>query len=112
MAYVINEKCIDELDGSCVDACPVDCIYEGLTKRYINPAECVDCGACLPQCPVDAIVGTEDQTTVWRADNAAFFTEVLPGRAKPLGEPGGAYATGTIGVDTPLTTGWPRAEEH
>ena len=55
MAYVINEHCIDELDGSCVLACPVDCIYEGQRKRYINPEECIDCGACLPECPVDAI---------------------------------------------------------
>ncbi|RFT23662.1 ferredoxin, partial [Bifidobacteriaceae bacterium GH022] len=28
--------------------CPVDCIYEGDRTLYINPNECVDCGACEP----------------------------------------------------------------
>ncbi|MEU8798568.1 ferredoxin family protein [Spirillospora sp. NPDC048819] len=107
MAYVINQECIHELDGACVEVCPVDCIYEGLTKRYINPDECIDCGACLPECPVNAIDATGDgPDPVWVADNAAFFTTALPGRDAPLGSPGGAYGTGTIGVDTPLVASW------
>ena len=93
MAYVINEKCINELDGSCVDVCPVDCIYEGLTKRYINPAECIDCGACLPECPVDAITTPEKADHGWKQDNAAFFSTPLPGRDAPLDSPGGAGGT-------------------
>ena len=98
MAYVINEHCIDELDGSCVQSCPVDCIYEGLRKRYINPDECIDCGACLPECPVDAILAPDDSPDpVWAADNTAFFTEKLPGRDTPLGSPGGAEPTGQVG---------------
>jgi NAD-dependent dihydropyrimidine dehydrogenase PreA subunit len=107
MAYVINEHCIDELDASCVEVCPVDCIYEGLRKRYINADECIDCGACLPECPVDAILAPDDPPDpVWAADNIAFFTEVLPGRDAPLGSPGGAYPLGPIGADTPLATSW------
>ena len=27
---------------------------------YINPEECIDCGACLPECPVDAIYEDEE----------------------------------------------------
>ena len=107
MAYVITERCIDELDGSCVSCCPVDCIYEGLRKRYINPDECIDCGACLPECPVEAIYApNEAPDPVWEADNAAFFTQVLPGRDAPLGSPGGAEATGPAGADTPLAASW------
>ena len=110
MAYVITNQCIDELDGSCVDSCPVDCIYEGERKRYINPDECIDCGACLPECPVDAIiVPGESPDPVWEADNAAFFTAVLPGRDTPLGSPGGASGTGPAGADTPLVAGWAKA---
>jgi NAD-dependent dihydropyrimidine dehydrogenase PreA subunit len=110
MAYVITDQCIDELDGSCVDCCPVDCIYEGERKRYISPDECIDCGACLPECPVDAIIAPgESPDPVWEADNAAFFTLTLPGRDSPLGAPGGAGGTGTIGADTPLAAGWARA---
>jgi NAD-dependent dihydropyrimidine dehydrogenase PreA subunit len=107
MAYVITAECIDELDGSCVASCPVDCIYQGMRMRYINPEECIDCGACLPECPVDAIVAPGDPADPrWAAENAAFFAETLPGRDAPLGEPGGAEAVGQVGVDTPLVTGW------
>jgi len=87
MTYVITAECIDELDGSCVDCCPVDCIYEGERKRYIHPGECIDRGACLPECPVDAILAPGDAPEpLWAADNAAFFTQTLPGRDAPLGE--------------------------
>ena len=107
MAYVINERCIDELDGSCVQSCPVDCIYTGPRKRYINPDECIDCGACLPECPVDAIIAPDElPDPVWVADNAAFFTVALPGRETALGSPGGAEPTGPVAADTPLVAGW------
>jgi NAD-dependent dihydropyrimidine dehydrogenase PreA subunit len=109
MAYVISEQCIDELDGSCVSSCPVDCIYEGLRKRYISPDECIDCGACLPECPVDAIFGPGDQPDpAWVADNAAFFTQTLPGRDAPLGSPGGAALAGPAGADTERVAAWTR----
>ena len=55
MPYVIASACIDVNDKSCVEECPVDCIYEGERKSYINPKECIDCGACEPVCPVEAI---------------------------------------------------------
>jgi NAD-dependent dihydropyrimidine dehydrogenase PreA subunit len=76
MAYVINEHCIDEMDGSCVENCPVDCIYEGLRKRYINPDECIDCGACEPACPVTAIFEESAVPAEWKQYikiNADFF---------------------------------------
>ncbi len=59
MPYVIASACIDVNDKSCVEECPVDCIYEGERKSYINPKECIDCGACEPVCPVEAI--TQDR---------------------------------------------------
>ncbi len=57
MAYVIAEPCIDVKDQSCVEVCPVDCIYTDDEDRicYIHPTECIDCHACLPACPVGAI---------------------------------------------------------
>ncbi|MDL4821797.1 indolepyruvate ferredoxin oxidoreductase subunit alpha [Actinomadura opuntiae] len=113
MAHVITAACIDELDGSCVQVCPVDCIYEGARKRYINPTECIDCGACLPECPVDAIYAPgEADVEPWAGNEDAFFTGVLAGRSEPLGEPGGAYDTGRIGADTPLVSGWPGPGEE
>ena len=59
MPYVIAAACIDVMDRSCMQECPVDCIYEGERKLYINPVECIDCGACEPACPVSAI--TQDR---------------------------------------------------
>lgn len=55
MPYVITEACIGTKDASCVAVCPVDCIYEAEDQYYINPDECIDCGACEPECPVEAI---------------------------------------------------------
>ncbi len=55
MTYVITTACIDVLDRACVDVCPVDCLYEGNRMMYINPTECIDCGACETSCPQTAI---------------------------------------------------------
>jgi NAD-dependent dihydropyrimidine dehydrogenase PreA subunit len=110
MTYVIGEPCIDVVDRACVDECPVDCIYEGERALYIHPDECVDCGACEPVCPVEAIYYEDDLPSVWTPfveDNAAFFTEALPGRDAPLGSPGGAAKLGAIGVDTPYVASHP-----
>jgi NAD-dependent dihydropyrimidine dehydrogenase PreA subunit len=46
VTYIITQGCIDLLDKTCIEECPVDCIYEGERMMYIHPDECVDCGAC------------------------------------------------------------------
>ncbi|MCH2523081.1 MAG: ferredoxin family protein [Dehalococcoidia bacterium] len=69
MTYIIAEPCVDLKDQSCIDVCPVDCIYgvdEGNDRQlYINPDECIDCAACEPVCPVNAIFAEEDVPTKW-----------------------------------------------
>ena len=68
MTYVITEPCIDLLDISCVEVCPVDCIHYGEgtdRKLYIDPDECIDCGACEPVCPVTAIFAEDDVPEQW-----------------------------------------------
>jgi NAD-dependent dihydropyrimidine dehydrogenase PreA subunit len=111
MPFFIGADCLDVHDLSCVEECPVDCIYEGDRKMYINPHECIDCGACEAVCPVTAIATdlrlTDETKMAWRDDNAAFFDTALPGRDEPLGSPGGAAETGRIGVDTPLAAAAP-----
>lgn len=100
MTYVIGKACVDEMDKSCVQECPVDCIYEGARTMYINPDECVDCGACKPVCRVGAIYWEGDLPDDERQhleDNAAFFTEPLAGRDGPLGSPDGATKVGADG---------------
>jgi NAD-dependent dihydropyrimidine dehydrogenase PreA subunit len=65
MTYIITEPCIETKDASCVEVCPVDCIYEGGDQYYIHPDECIDCGACEPECPVQAIFPDTDVPAEW-----------------------------------------------
>ena len=113
MTYVVTDACIDCLHRSCVKECPVDCIYEGARSLYIQPEECINCGACVPVCPEEAIFFDEDVPDGSRAhleDNARFFAEPLPGRAQPLGSPGGAAKVGPVGADTALVASFPKRE--
>jgi NAD-dependent dihydropyrimidine dehydrogenase PreA subunit len=101
MAYVIAEPCVDVHDRGCVDECPVDCIYDGVRKGYIQPDECVDCGACEVVCPVSAIFHEEDVPSEWRhyiQIEREFFGSGVTG----LGAPGGAQNVGSAGVDHPF----------
>jgi ferredoxin len=66
MAFVITDTCIKDL--LCVDACPTDCIhpkkdeptFETDKQLYINPDDCIDCGACVPVCTSDSIFAVDD----------------------------------------------------
>ena len=86
MTYVITEPCINVKDASCVDVCPVDCIhprkdeagFDEVPQLYIDPDECIDCGACEPECPVTAIFPEDDVPVEWRSYirvNAEFFSK-------------------------------------
>ena len=80
MTYVICQPCIGVKDASCVDVCPVDCIHarEEDEQYYIDPEECIDCGACEPACPVDAIFEEGVVPAEWRdftRINAEYFAK-------------------------------------
>lgn len=60
MTYIVGEPCVTCKYGDCVDVCPVDCFYQDDNMLYINPDECIDCDACVPECPVDAIFPEEE----------------------------------------------------
>jgi ferredoxin len=110
MPHIITEACIDCIHKECVKECPVDCIYEGVRSLYIQPDECIDCGACVPACPEDAIFYDEDvpeNLSEYIVDNTRFFSEVLEGKSEPLGSPGAAAPLGSYGVDTKLVAGFP-----
>lgn len=82
MPHVITQSCCS--DGSCVYACPVNCIHPSPDEPgfataemlFIDPDACVDCGACVSACPVGAISAdtklTEKQLPFVEL-NAAFY---------------------------------------
>lgn len=82
MPHVITQSCCG--DGSCVYACPVNCIHpspdepEFATSEmlYIDPVACVDCGACVSACPVGAITSERRlraEQLPFVAINAAYY---------------------------------------
>jgi NAD-dependent dihydropyrimidine dehydrogenase PreA subunit len=87
LTYVIAEPCIDVLDISCVSVCPVDCIHyeEGVDRKlFIDPNECIDCGACEPECPVNAIFPEESLPPEWAnytQIDAIWYTDKAAARA-------------------------------
>lgn len=84
MPHVIAQSCCN--DGSCVFACPVNCIHPtpdepGFATSemlYIDPVACVDCGACVSACPVGAIAPDtrlEPKQLPFVEINASFYPE-------------------------------------
>jgi ferredoxin len=93
MAWVITKLCVDCVDQSCVEVCPVDCIYEysgddkeGFPNQlFIDPEECINCGVCEPECPWEAIFEDEQVPDVFQADIAlnAKIVDVTDQRQVP-----------------------------
>jgi len=101
-----------------VDACCISSLMSALTvvlasqcvrlgrMLYIQPDECVDCGACEPVCPVEAIYYEDDVPGQWKdfsKANTEFFIEI--------GSPGGASKVGPTGTDHPSVTALPPKSE-
>lgn len=89
MPHVITQSCCN--DGSCVFACPVNCIHPSPDEPgfatsemlYIDPVACVDCGACVSACPVGAIAPDtrlDSKQLPFVEINASFYP------ARPEGE--------------------------
>jgi ferredoxin--NADP+ reductase len=64
MTYVITRLCRDCKDMGCISVCPADCILEHRppsgtsdlpNQLFIDPVDCIDCGACVSECPWEAI---------------------------------------------------------
>jgi len=76
---VITGRCDGVCDTACVDVCPMDCIHGPVpletiratppgerpsrfagTQMFVNPDECISCGACYSACPVNAIYADDE----------------------------------------------------
>jgi len=82
MAFVIVESCTK--DEKCIEVCPVDCIhprkdepkFEEVAQLYIDPVNCIDCGACVPVCEASAIypeAELPENFADFTAKNAAYY---------------------------------------
>ena len=76
MTWVITRLCQDCVDQSCIEVCPVECIYAYTgsdnktfpNQLFIHPEECIDCGACEPQCTWEAIFEDGATPAVFKDD--------------------------------------------
>jgi ferredoxin len=93
MAYVVTAPCFGCKYTDCVVVCPCECFREGEKMLYIDPTECIDCDACVPECPVEAIFYEENVPPQWR-DFIALNSEmsqqcpVITQKKPPLADAG------------------------
>ncbi|HSQ86708.1 MAG TPA: ferredoxin family protein [Desulfobacterales bacterium] len=95
MAYVITKLCLDCKDIACTQVCPVDCIYEYAgkdetipkTMLLIDPDECIDCNACVPECPWEAIFEEDLVPDIFSDDIALNARIVGKERIVPVRNP-------------------------
>ncbi len=98
MAYTITKLCLDCKDIACTQVCPVDCIYEYTgddetipkTMLLIDPDECIDCNACVPECPWEAIFENDLVPDIFKDDielNAKIVGQPRIVPTRPEGPP-------------------------
>jgi ferredoxin len=83
MAFVVCQPCNDCKYTDCVVVCPCDCFYQDEVQLYIDPIECIDCEACVPECPVDAIFHDTNVPAQW-----SDFIQINTDRAAALKQNG------------------------
>ena len=78
MTHTVCEPCYDCKYTDCVAVCPVECFYQDDVMLYIDPADCIDCEACVPECPVEAIFAEANVPSQWES-----FTPLNAEKAAP-----------------------------
>ena len=77
MAYVVTQPCFGCKYTDCVVVCPCNSFREGEKMLYIDPNECIDCDACVPECPVEAIFYEDNVPAEWQ-EFIALNAEMAP----------------------------------
>lgn len=67
MTMVVTKPCFGCKDKGCMSVCPTECFYEDENMLFINPDDCIDCEACIPECPVEAIFHEDDVPDDWKS---------------------------------------------
>ena len=91
MPHVVTTTCVDHKYQECVAVCPVEAFRELDTYLVIDPDECIDCGACVPECPVDAIfpdteIPEEEDQWIDRNAEEAIEAPIAEGDSPVLGD--------------------------
>ena len=84
MAHIVTASCNDCKYTDCCVVCPVECFYQDDMMLYIDPQDCIDCEACVPECPVEAIYAEADTPSQWTS-----FIQLNADRAAALKATGG-----------------------
>jgi ferredoxin len=84
MTHVVCQPCYDCKYTDCVAVCPVECFYQDDMMLYIDPVDCIDCEACVPECPVEAIFVEANVPAQWSS-----FTQQNAERSAALKDSGG-----------------------
>src|SRR6516162_10917856 len=79
MTHTVCQPCHDCKYTDCVAVCPVECFYQDDVMLYIDPNDCIDCEACVPECPVEAIFVEANVPAQW-----SNFTQMNAERAAAL----------------------------
>jgi ferredoxin len=66
MALVVTQPCDGCKYTDCVVVCPMECFYGDERQLYIDPVDCIDCDACIPECPVEAIFPESSVPPQWQ----------------------------------------------
>jgi ferredoxin len=94
VTFVITRLCRDCKDFGCLSVCPKDCILEhhppsGVSdlpnQLFIDPDECIDCNACVPECPWEAIYADSDVPSTLEPDVA--LNAIVRSRRSEFGPP-------------------------
>jgi ferredoxin len=65
MTHTVCEPCNDCKYTDCCVVCPVECFYQDDMMLWIDPVDCIDCEACVPECPVEAIFAEANVPAQW-----------------------------------------------
>jgi NAD-dependent dihydropyrimidine dehydrogenase PreA subunit len=57
--------------------------FDTVPQLYIDPVECIDCGACVPVCPVSAIFALDDLPEKWKEYTELNESYVKAGKFTP-----------------------------
>lgn len=91
MPHIVTSPCVNHKYQECVAVCPVEAFRELDTYLVIDPDECIDCGACIPECPVEAIfpdteVPEGEEAWIDRNADEAVDAPIAEGDSPVLGD--------------------------